>query len=674
MTGDLKQTGEPLNAEQLNWLVQTLGTAHGKTPDEKACRRAVREALRGRVGLSAEQGFEAIREVARVAHLEVLRLEDPSRATPPFATVNRVVLERRGDEVHCQTPEGASWVSAAQGLAGPGPWLSFAPLSPLEPVAHHTPWGRLLEVARLERDDLWLIVVYAGMAGLLTVATPVAVQALVASVAFGTLLQPIFVLSTLLLAALAFQAAMQALQSRVVEAVQQRLFVRTALDLAWRLPRVRSDRAEDFGPAAVNQFLDIATVQKTAAVLLTDGISTVLQVVIGLLVLSFYHPALLGFALLLLVVVMALVLVPARKGLATSLDESRAKHEVAAWLEEIARAPAVFRGAGAQWAREQADVLIRKYVGARRSHFRVWFEQSLGALAVQVCASVALLGLGGALVVRGQLTLGQLVAAELIVTAVAAGVGKLGKLLDSLYDLLTSLDKVGHLVDLPVDGEAERESLPGQGPVRVEVRGVKGAQGAPLELEVAAGAHVAITGAEGHALAEWLVGLRAPANGVVVLNGVEVSRGHGPELHREVALVRRGEVFAGSILDNVCLGRSEVTSADARAALDRVGLLETVRALPEGLDTVLSHDGAPLTAGQLAQVLLARAIAGLPRLLVVDESLEVIEPVARERCVAALTRPRAPWTLVALVTEDSTSLAKRCELVVPLAALEERRS
>lgn len=670
------------------WAVETLAAAVGTEADPLRTRQQAREAFAARAEVSEELLATAIIATAAAArlHAQPVIVDQDSIGTAPLPLVTcaaggAAITERRPGAARVLRPgREPEWLSPAALFATFGPghaWLTAVPAAPLSPLAAHgpaehpSPVARLWALMHLERDDLQVIVVYAAMVGLLTLATPVAVQALVGTVAFGTLLQPIVILSVMLLAALGFQAALKALQARVVESVQERVFVRTATDLAWRLPRVpREEDDHGFGPESVNRFFDVLTVQKTASTLLTDGIATMLQIGIGLLVLAFYHPALLAFDLVLLALVTLVVFVPLRRGLKTSIDESHAKYEVAAWLEQLARPGAALQtAAGATFAAERADALTRRYLDARRKHFGVVFGQTVGSLGLQVFASVAVLGLGGWLVTQHALTLGQLVAAELIVAAVASSVAKLGKLLDATYDLLTALDKLGHLIDLPIEEPERGEAVPGQGAVRIEVHGASDGEGKPLELEVPAGGRLAVVGAEGHPLGAWLAGLRVPARGAVSFNGVETARARTPSLREHIAFVQRGDFFEGSVLENVTLGRVGVTTGDARAALERVGLLEELRALPGGLDARLAHNGAPLTHSQLTRLIIARALAGAPRVIVVDESLESIEPRARARCVAALTRPGAPWTLVALVADASVALARGCARVVSLADL-----
>ncbi|HEU4533653.1 MAG TPA: ATP-binding cassette domain-containing protein, partial [Polyangiaceae bacterium] len=406
---------------------------------------------------------------------------------------------------------------------------------------------------RAERSDVWVVVAYAVTIGLLSLAVPVAVQSLVNTVAFGSLVQPLVVLTLLVLAGLGFANALRALQARVVELIQERLFVRAAADLAFRLPRAEAFGGHH-GPELVNRFFDVLTVQKGAASLLLDGLAIVLQTAIGMLLLAFYHPLLLAFDVVLLGAVAFLLLVLGRGATGTAVEESKAKYAVAAWLEELARHPAAFKGpGGSSFALGRVDALCRRYLGARRRHFRVLFRQIVGALTLHAVASAALLGIGGWLVLARQLTLGQLVAAELVVSAVVAGVAKFGKHLETYYDLLAAVDKLGHLVDLPLEREGGDEPAPAKGAPAVEVRGDGG-----LHLALAAGERVALVGPNGSgksALLERLYGLRGAAGGALRFEGAPAADWSLDALRRRVALVRGHEVFEGTLADNVALGR-----------------------------------------------------------------------------------------------------------------------
>ena len=130
-----------------------------------------------------------------------------------------------------------------------------------------TPTRRLFQLLRPDRSDLWAVFIYASMVGALTLATPIAVQQLVNTVAFGGLVQPVVVVALLLFGGLAFSALLSLLQAYVAETIQRRLFIRVSMALAERLPRVQHAlrSTASHGPELVNRLFDLFTVQKVGA-------------------------------------------------------------------------------------------------------------------------------------------------------------------------------------------------------------------------------------------------------------------------------------------------------------------------------------------------------------------------------------------------------------------------
>ncbi|MBX3467099.1 MAG: ATP-binding cassette domain-containing protein [Planctomycetes bacterium] len=502
------------------------------------------------------------------------------------------------------------------------------------PAAHghgHGPAARLWALLQLERRIIVTLLGFSMAVGVLVLATPIAVQALVDAVAFGGLLQPVLVLAAVLFGCLALAAAFRALQTYVVEILQRRLFVRVLTTLARRLPRVRLEVGDDeYPPEFVNRFFDVVTLQKAGTQLLIDGFTIVLVTTMGLLLLAFYHPLMLALDLVLVVGIFVVTFGLSRGGVRTAIDESKKKYEAAAWLQELALHPIAFRGPGGPaFAASRADEIAAEWLACRRAHFRVQLRHILGALALQVGASTLVLVLGGWLVIDGTLSLGQLVASEVVVTIVVGKVAKLGKWLEDLYDLCAAVDKLGHLWELPLEPEGDEAPLH-HGPARVEVEEATLVTGARCPLDgvdvtIEPGERVALIGPPGagkSALLEVIYGGHVLTSGVVRVDGVDV-RDIVPDAHRaRVALVRGAEVIAGSILDNIRFGREHVGRDAARAALRAVGLFDAVSRLPEGLDQRVITGGAPLSPVQARLLTLARAIAGAPSLLLLDQSFD----------------------------------------------------
>ncbi|MCA9067278.1 MAG: ABC transporter ATP-binding protein, partial [Planctomycetaceae bacterium] len=529
-----------------------------------------------------------------------------------------------------------------------------------------------------EWPDIWIVIVFAFVVGLLTLASPIAVESLVNTVAFGRFWQPVVVLAIILFTFLGFSAAIRALQTYVVELVQQRLFARVASDLSYRLPRTRIEKTEQhFMPELVNRFFDVVTVQKVSAQLLLDGVALALSTVIGMTVLAFYHPWLFGFDMFLLASLTFLIMVLGRGAIQSAIKESKTKYSMASWLEDVARCPVTFRSdGGIDFAMERADHLISDYLSARQKHFRVLMRQILFALGLQAVASTVLLGLGGWLVISGELTLGQLVAAELIVTVIVGGFAKLGKHLESVYDLLASIDKLGGLFDLPRERDDGLLVLSENSPLAVDVQNVSyrratGQSALPtLSFHVPAGGSLSLVGPSGSGkstMLDLLFALRNPTSGHLMIGGFDPGDIRPDFLRQRVTLVRGLEVFQGTIAENVHLHRPEVSAKQVRDALEQVGLLEAVLLLDDSLETTLHSDGAPLSENQTRLLSLARAIAGQPRLLLVDGVLDALSDEELSPLLNHLTHPDSPWTLILATGREE--IASRCDQQQPLSLL-----
>lgn len=539
-----------------------------------------------------------------------------------------------------------------------------------------SPTERLFGLLRSETRDLWVVVIYAIGVGLLSLVVPIATASLVNTVSFGTVIQPLVVLTFLVFVGLSFEGLMRALQFLVVEVLQRRVFVKVALDLARRLPRVHAtafDRAN--GPELVNRFFDVLTVQKAAATLLLDGLAVFLQALIGTLLLAFYHPILLAFDAV-LVGGMLVILFPLGRGaIDTSVQESKAKYAVAAWLEEIARLTHAFRGGGAaDFAERRTDQLAQRYLEARAAHFAIVFRQHVGSLTFKAVLSAALLGVGGWLVIQRGLTIGQLAAAELVVTAVVAGMAKFAKQLESWYDLVTAADKLGHLTDLPLE-RTDGHSVPELTPrgARLELRNVNFSHDARTEilrdatLTVGPSARVAVLGRSGagkSTLVDVIMGRRVPRSGNVFIEGADLRELSLDAVRATVGVVREVEIFDGTVADNITVGRPGVTPERVRSALSALRLDDEIAALSEGVNTRLTSLGAPLSATQARMLMFARAIASEPRLVVVDGALDGLDPEVVRDVMHALASPLAPWTL--LVFTHREEIAAMCTSVYRL--------
>ncbi|TWT60499.1 peptidase domain-containing ABC transporter [Rubinisphaera italica] len=526
------------------------------------------------------------------------------------------------------------------------------------------PLDRLIGLLKPELSDVGIIVVFAMITGLLALATPLAVETLVSTVAFGRFLQPVVILALILFAFLSFSAALRALQTYVVEIIQRRLFARIAADLAFRFPRVEISSLDGkYGREMANRFFEIVTVQKVTAQLLLDGISLILGTLIGMAVLAFYHPWLLGFDLILLASIALIIFVLGRKAVESSIKESKTKYRMAAWLQSLLSAETTFRHSNAaEFALAKADQMSYDYLKARKAHFRILMRQILFALGLQAIASTVLLGLGGWLVITGQLTLGQLVASELIVTVIVGSFAKLGKHMESYYDLLASVDKLGALFDLKVERQDGLIHYSSSGSVEVKAVNVSSKLADnhfslnKFSFHLKSGDRLVLRADELNGtglLLDLLFGMREPTEGHVTIDGIDPRDFRPDVLRKHVQLVRDMEMFLGTVAENLHLGRPEVSQHSMREVLENIGLLDDILRLPDGLETTLVENGYPLSQDQITKLVLARALLGSPSLLLIDRTLDTFSDQDAVNIAKEIMDKRHPWTVVLVTNRNS---------------------
>ncbi len=533
---------------------------------------------------------------------------------------------------------------------------------------HISPQRRMLRFLKFDWRDIWSLIIFGFVVGVLDLATPLAVEQMVTTIAFASLTQPLIWLAIMLFAILTLSASIKGLQFFVVEILQRRIFVRIVGDLSERLPRLERAQMDGIhGPEMANRFFDVMTIQKSTASLLVEGLSLIIQTMTGLLLLAIYSPFLLAFDIVLIMAMTFMLYALGGGAVRTAIEESLIKYRVAHWLQDVIGNPTAFQvHGGGELVVDRANRLTVEYLTARRSHFIVLMRQTLFALLLYAISISALLSLGVWLVLSNSLTIGQLVASVSVVVVVVGAFAKIGKSLESFYDMMAAVDKVGHLIDLPTL-HPSRSLDAGIGAVDVRFRSLSvqgGGQHAIHvgDLSIQKGQRYAITG-EGECgktiLLQTLCGLRPPASGLAEIGGVdsrEVNRFADGSM---VSIASEPEIFRGTLTENLSLNRVSVTAAEVRAALQAVELWDDTLSLPQGLETVLQSGGYPLSSSQAIRLVLARAIATRPRLLLIDGVLDRLPPKIRSRIWDRLSDRAQPWTIV--LTTHVPEILAQCD-------------
>jgi len=529
----------------------------------------------------------------------------------------------------------------------------------------YSPVERLLKQIKNEKEDL-LILFYLTLGySLLSIATPVAVQALVNNVTMGGVIQPLIVISVILFALLVLSGLLFVLETYVVELIQRRLFIGTAMHVAHKTQGAVISIYDKTNPVElVNRFFDITTIQKSAAVLLTVGFIASIQVVIGSIILIFYsfYFAIIVFMVLLFFWFILRIL--GKNATKTAIEESEAKYATAAWLESIAGNFYLFKFYnGLHRAESHTNTLANQYLTRRASHFSYLLQQTFAAVMFYALIGAVMLATGGLLVVNSQINLGQFVAAELIFFGVLGAFVRLVSKLGDYYDILAAVDKIGMLDDLP-----QEEIKSNQTPLdKLHVLTASTISFAysdrihPIEnisFQLKKGNSLAIHGISGSGkstIVDLITGLRTPIKGQIEYNGVDLRQINREILRNKIGIATEVEIIEGSILENIQLDNTDISMHEINAVLTELSLADDFAKLEHGLDTVLTGFGAPLSTTQLQRLMLVRAIVTNPELLIIDGIIDNLSAEQTKIVINYFIKRKNDWML--LLTTRSKVIA-----------------
>lgn len=519
--------------------------------------------------------------------------------------------------------------------------------------------GYLGVLFRLERRILALVVSYSVAIGLFSLIVPLTVQELVNTFAFAIQPVTIVTLAGVMVAALLFVGAFRTLQYYAVEVLERRFFARVAIGMAKHLPHMQF---LGFKPRYANYFMETVFMQRALSVLLVDLINVIVGGAVGMTILVFYHPYFLLYNALLLAGFTVVFFLLSHGGLKATIDMSHAKYDTLHWMQEISYNLLHFKATDSQsLLMQKTDQLVNRYVETRRTRFGILVRQYLGSVGWQAFAHSGLIATAGWLLSIGQLTLGQLVAAEVVVSGLLASFDGVVKRMSHIYYFLTGLTELDFLFSLPKDQESTTLSVPLPDPtihgIRVTCKDLTVEHpGMPpifqnFDVEVTPGEKIGIyasTTAAKTALARVLAGLENSTGGVIRYNGVDlrhldlnaINRCRGFMIDSQLSL------FEGTIEDNIVLGRSYIPYSDIRWALRFTDLEEDVDALPQGIKTHIRAPGKILAPTHVMRILLSRAILARPQILIFDGILHNLQPAMRETVLRRLCSKDEPWSVI----------------------------
>ncbi|MCG1036734.1 peptidase domain-containing ABC transporter [Polaribacter sargassicola] len=539
-----------------------------------------------------------------------------------------------------------------------------------------TPWQRFLGLLKLEKKDIFQIFYYAIFDGLVALSLPLGIQAIINLIQGAEISTSWVILVSVVTAGVIFSGALQLMQLRIIETIQQRIFTRASFELSYRFPKIKmSELRNSYPPELANRFFDTLTIQKGLSKILIDIPTALLQIIFALILLSFYHSFFILFGILLLLLIFIVFKYTAKRGLQTSLDESKIKYKVAHWIQEVARTVVSFKLSGnTNLAIQKNDILVEKYLKARESHFKVLVLQFMQMIGFKVIVTASLLFIGGALVLSQEMNIGQFVAAEIIILLVISSVEKLIIGLESFYDVLTSIEKIGQVVDKELESQEGNRPIFKDG-ITVELDDVSyGVENREkhiiknVSLTLNSKSRILVMGESGagkSSLIRLISGVIEPIGGHIYVNNLSLESLHLNHYRSQLGLSFSDETpFEGSIRDNLIFGNKNVSDDLIYEALDTVGLTQFLKEQSRGLDTILYPEGKQVSYTISKKLILARAIIKQPKIMILEDPLDQFNLDETVRIIGYLTDAARPWALI--VVSSKKSWRTECSQIITL--------
>ncbi|MCF6168059.1 ATP-binding cassette domain-containing protein [Lutibacter sp.] len=526
-----------------------------------------------------------------------------------------------------------------------------------------TPVQRFFRLLKPDVKEVRNIYVYSAFSGLISLSLPLGIQAIVNLIQGGQINTSWIVLVILVVLGVLVSGILQIFQMRITENLQQKIFIRAAFDFSYRIPHIKMEVLyKHYAPELMNRFLDISSVQKGLSKILIDVSSAFFIVIFSLLLLSLYHPFFILFSILLILLIYLIFKFTANKGMVTSLLESKFKYKIAHWLEEISRTIVTFKLAGkSDLILKKTDKYLEDYLSAREGHFKVLIQQYSLTIVFKIFVATGFLAIGGVLVMNQQMNIGQFIAAEIIILIVMASVEKLVSSIESIYDILTSLEKIGQVTDLELDRDNGIDIEVGSKDkgMEVEIENIsftypdlyeKTLNNVSLSLDK--GELIVLTGGSGSGKSTLLFilsGIYQVREGAISYNKLPIGNLSLNSIREQIGEhLTMGNIFEGTVLDNITLDREMASFENVKWAIENLGLNDFVRKQTKGYNTMLATHGNGLPESTITKLLLARSIVTKPKLLLLENTFKSLDEQSCEKIIDFITNKKNGWSVVAV--------------------------
>lgn len=534
-----------------------------------------------------------------------------------------------------------------------------------------TPLQRFYNLLKLDKRDIYQIFFYAIFSGLVSLSLPLGIQAIINLIQAGRVSISWIVLVIIVVIGVALVGILSLMQLRITENLQQKIFVRSSFEFGYRLPKIQFEELyNQYPPELANRFFDTLTIQKGTSKLLIDFSTALLQILFGILLLSLYHPFFIFFGILLSILLFSIFRFSYYPGLSSSLKESKYKYKVVSWLQEIARNNFSFRKQeNFEYALEKNNSLVTEYINYREKHFKIIKRQYTQLIFFKVIITASLLLIGGYLVLNQKMNIGQFVAAEIIILLVLSSIEKIIIGLESLYDVLTSVEKIGQIADLKMEDTSEADADYCFTNISITTENLRFKYPdstddilSQISLQIEPSEKIYLDGVNGSGkttLIRILSGFIQPSSGSFFINDDTYRKIDLSQYRSQISTITQGETpFEGTVLENITLNNPTISNEDIKWAIESVQLGDYIKTLPNGLETKIFPDGRQLSSSNAQKILLARSIVSKPKILFYEDPLDKMDEIAAKEIIDFITNPSNKWTVI--VSSKNNYWKKKC--------------
>lgn len=512
---------------------------------------------------------------------------------------------------------------------------TYKKISPIEAAK------KLVAILQLDKKEVSAIYVFAILAGLVQLVTPLGIQSIIGFVMAGSLSTSIVVLIAVVVTGVFLNGLFQIRQLQIIEKIKQKIYTRDALIFADKIPHLNIEKLDNYYlPELVNRFFDTLTLQKGIEKILLEIPAAFIQILFGIILLSLYHPIFIAFGIVLLLLLYIILATTLPKGFTKNMQASDYKYKTAAWLQELARVVKTFKYAKKTSLHiEKTDGLVSQYLIARTSYFKILLTQFWSLIAFKIIITAAMLIVGVYLLLNQQINIGQFIAADIVILAVINSVEKLILTLDKAYDTLTAIEKLDKIKSADLENAGVEQITTTQG-IKVDFKNVSFSYPNgkkvlnDISLEIGAGEKTLIVGDSGSGkstLLRLLTGTFTNFTGTVRINNIAIGSYAIDSLRSNTGvLISQQDIFQGTIRDNITMGDTTVSTDVLFSISQKTGLDAFVGELELGFDSEIDPAGKKLPEKIKQGVLLARALLNNKQLLLLENPFAGLETTTKE--------------------------------------------